>query len=313
MSRLNSRVLLLCVLIVSPFLSSCSGETTGKSLFDGERAYADLASLLEIGERVAGTAGSVKAQGFIKDSLKQSGVEVREFPFKALTPLGMREMNTIVGVIPGSREETIVLSNHYDTKYFPNFTFVGANDGGSTTAWMLEMARVLGARREGCTIWLCFFDGEEAFEKWSEIDSLYGSRELVSQLKKSGELKNIKALINVDMIGDCDLGVFQDPDAPKWLRDAVVGTAKELGYGKHFLPWGERVQDDHIPFRRAGVEAINLIDFRYGGNKDMHDRNWHTVHDTIENVCGDSLEVIGNVVFHALPRIEAHIIGTEEE
>ncbi len=311
MSRLFSR--LLSGLFIVALLPSCSAQDKLTSPFDGERAYTDLELLLRIGERVPGTRGSIKAQKFIRDGLKEAGVEVREFPFRALTPRGVLDMNTIVGIIPGSRSETVILSNHYDSKYFPDFTFVGANDGGSTTAWMLEMARVLGARREGCTVWLCFFDGEEAFEKWSDIDSLYGSRELVSELKRTGELENIKALINVDMIGDCDLGVFKDPDAPKWLRDAITRTAKELGYGDSFLPFGERIKDDHIPFRKVGIDAIDLIDFRYGGGRAMHDRNWHTVHDTIDNVCADSLKVIGDVVYRALPLIEEHITGTREK
>jgi glutaminyl-peptide cyclotransferase len=308
------RLFLTCFcLTLTPLLTSCSAQTSPKSSFDGERAYAELGELLALGERVPGTEGSLKAQGFIKSKLAEAGVEVREFPFEAFTPLGMREMNTIVGVIPGTRDEVIVLSNHYDTKYFPNFEFLGANDGGSTTAWMLEMARTLGPKREGATIWLCFFDGEEAFEKWTEIDSLYGSRELVKILKKSGEIEKIGALINVDMIGDCDLGVFQDPDAPKWLQRIVEQSANDLGHGKAFLPWGERVLDDHIPFRKAGVDAINLIDFRFGGGKPIHDRNWHTVRDTIDLVCADSLKVIGDVVFHAIPRIEARILETEDE
>ena len=313
MRLLPSRLLFLFGIVLLPLLSSCSADTAPPSQFQGERAYTELKGLLEIGTRVPGTEGSVQAQNFIKDSLEKSGVEIREFPFKALTPKGMRSMNTIVGVVKGTSDEIILLSNHYDSKYFLDFPFVGANDGGSTTAWMLEMARVLGASRDGCTVWLCFFDGEEAFDEWTEFDSLYGSREMVSSLKRSGELSRIKAQINVDMIGDCDLGVFQDPDAPKWLRDAVLGTARELGHGKKFLPWGERVQDDHIPFRRAGVDALNLIDFRYGGGKMDHNRNWHTVRDRIENVCADSLQVIGDVVLAALPKIDEYVLNAKEE
>jgi hypothetical protein len=164
MSGLVSRF--MSGLLVAALLPSCSAQDISKSPFDGERAYGDLVSFLEIGERVPGTEGSLKAQVFIKDGLRNAGVEVCEFPFEVFTPRGMLKMNTIVGVIQGSRSEVIILSNHYDSKYFRDFNFVGANDGGSTTVWMLEMARVLGPRREGYTVWLCFFDGEEAFEKW---------------------------------------------------------------------------------------------------------------------------------------------------
>ena len=313
MSSYKSCFALVCAAAFLLSLTSCKADEGAKSAFDGERAYADLGKLLEIGTRVPGSEGSIQAQGFIRDSLKGSGLEVRDFPFKAFTPRGVVEMNTLVGVVQGTRDEIILLSNHYDTKYFPDFTFIGANDGGSTTVWMLEMARVLGASREGCTVWLCFFDGEEAFEEWTEADSLYGSRELVSTLKQSGELGSVKAQINVDMIGDCDLSVFKDPEAPEWLVGAIMDSVKELEYSSKFLPWGERVLDDHIPFRKAGIDTINLIDFRYGGDRSMHSRNWHTVNDTIDNVCANSLQVIGDVIVHALPRIEAHIMSVGGE
>jgi Zn-dependent M28 family amino/carboxypeptidase len=271
-----------------------------------------LKSLLKIGPRVSGTAGSAAAQKFIIDKLVGAGLKIEEYGFKAITPLGIKEMKNIVGIVEGTEPGVIILSNHYDSKFFRDFEFVGANDGGSTTAWMLEMARVLGAKREGYTLWLTFFDGEEAFEEWSDTDSLYGSREMVSHLKSTGTLSDIKATINVDMIGDKKLGILRDTDAPQWLRKPIWDTAKQLGYGLHFLRESQVIEDDHLPFRRAGIPALNLIDFRYGGSSRDHDRNWHTPNDTVDKVSADSLEVVGAVILNALPVIDSTIKRMDE-
>jgi Zn-dependent M28 family amino/carboxypeptidase len=126
-------------------------------------------------------------------------------------------------------------------------------------------------------------------------------------LKSNGELDQIEALINVDMIGDCYLGVFRDAGAPDWLQGAVLNTATLIGYSNHFIPYGPDIQDDHIPFRKAGVPSLNLIDFRYGGSPLNHSRNWHTANDTIDRVCLESLQVLGDVLYRALPEIDLRI------
>jgi Zn-dependent M28 family amino/carboxypeptidase len=277
------------------------------SPFDGERAYTDLARIVAIGPRVPGTEGSAKVQTLIRDELKLAGLDVWEQTFTASTPLGPRSMTNLVGVVQGTQPGLILLTNHYDTKYFPEFVFVGANDGGSTTAWMLEMARTLGPQREGCTVWLCFLDGEEAFQTWTETDSLYGSRAFVRRLIETGEVAQVKAVVNVDMIGDCKLGIYKDPDAPEWLEEAVWAQAGRLGYDKAFLLTGRRIEDDHIPFRRAGLPALELIDFEYGGSAAAHQNTWHTSRDTLDKVCAGSLQAVGDVIYHALPVIESHV------
>lgn len=280
---------------------------TAASPVNGGRAFETLEELVGIGPRVPGTPGSVAAQEVIRRELKRAMLKVEEHGFKALTPLGQRDMKNIVGVVEGTKPGVIILSGHYDTKYLPEFEFVGANDSGSSTALLLDLARVYGASREGYTIWLCFFDGEEAFEEWSATDSLYGSREFVAKLQADGTLPRIKALVNIDMIGDCKLEINRDPDSPEWLKDAIWSCARELGYGSHFGYVAESIEDDHVPFRRAGVPAINLIDFRYGGGRYAHERNWHTSNDTLDKVCPESLKIVGDVLYHALPRIETYL------
>ena len=161
------------------------------SAFDASRAYTDLEAILAIGSRVAGTEGGVKTREYILQELEAAKIPTEVFPFDADTPLGSRKMANIVGTVEGTEPGVIILSNHYDTKYLPGIAFIGANDGGSTTAWMLEMARALGPKREGHTVWLTFFDGEEAFVKWTDTDSLYGSRHFVERLRSSGQLDQV--------------------------------------------------------------------------------------------------------------------------
>ncbi len=282
-----------------------------KSPFDGKRAFEDLRRIVALGPRIPGSEALAQERVLIRGELERSGLRVEEHAFDAKTPIGDLRMVNLVGVVEGTRPGIILLGNHYDTKYFKNIVFVGANDGGSTAAWMIEMARALGPKRTGYTVWLCFFDGEEAFGTWSATDSLYGSRAFVEHLRADGTFAQVKAMVNVDMIGDCFLGIKQDRDAPGWLTAAVWGAARDLGYTSCFLPFADSIEDDHVPFRRAGIPAMDIIDFSYGGGQIEHARNWHTAKDTLDRVCPDSLQVVGDVIYHALPKIDAHLDSTQ--
>ena len=277
---------------------------TGKSEFRGDRAFETLKKVVAIGPRPPGSPEAETLRQLIRSEVEAAGLEVRVIPFEADTPLGKRSMANLVAIVKGSQDGIIALSNHYDTKYFEEFRFVGANDGGSTAAWMIEMARALGPMRDGRTVWLIWFDGEEALRDWSSTDSLYGSREMVRHMRKTKELADLHALINVDMIGDCYLGIFRDAGAPSWLSNAIWKVAAELGHGRHFLAESRIIEDDHMPFRLAGKRAINLIDYEYGGSQLEHSNTWHTANDTIERVCPASLQAVGDVIYHALPAIE---------
>lgn len=276
-----------------------------QSPFDMGRAWACLERVVAFGPRPAGSEELEALRGYLRNELAAAGFTVREQAFIAETPAGAKRMANLVAESKGDRDGLIVLTNHYDTKHFSDFDFAGANDGGSTTAWMLEMARTLGPSRRGATVWLVWLDGEEAWEKWGPGDSLYGSRAFVRHLRETGELEKIGALVNLDMIGDAYLGIHRDPDAPRWLLNSVWGTAMRLGYGRHFLDAAKRVQDDHLPFREAGIPALEVIDFSYGGSMAAHQRNWHTSGDTLDKVRAESLKAVGDVLYHSLTAIEA--------
>jgi Zn-dependent M28 family amino/carboxypeptidase len=200
-------------------------------------------------------------------------------------------------VLPGRRRDVILLGGHYDTKWFEDFRFVGANDGGSSTALLLEVARVLAARPREYTYWVVWFDGEEARGSWTDRDSLYGSRELAAALRRERRLP--RAVIVVDMIGDRDLTVRRGTSSSGWLTDLVWASAARRGHGAHFLPHAMAVADDHAPFLAAGVPATLLIDFDYPP--------WHTADDTLDKVSARSLGIVGDVLLDALPAVERHL------
>jgi Zn-dependent M28 family amino/carboxypeptidase len=206
-------------------------------------------------------------------------------------------MANIVAVLPGRRPDVIMLGGHYDTKQFKEFRFVGANDAGSSTALLIELARRLAAAPRDYTYWLVWFDGEEAFVAWSEPDSLYGSRRLAADLARARQLP--RAMILVDMIGDRDLAIRREAHSTTWLTAIIWEAAARLGYGRHFLRDTIPVEDDHVPFLRAGVPAALLIDFDFPA--------WHTAADTLDTVSAQSLTVVGEVLLEALPSVEHYL------
>jgi Zn-dependent M28 family amino/carboxypeptidase len=206
-------------------------------------------------------------------------------------------MANVIAVVPGRRPDVILLGGHYDTKSFKEFRFVGANDGGSSAALLLELARRLAAAPGEYTYWLVWFDGEEARASWTATDSLYGSRRLAAELAQARRLP--RAMILVDMIGDRNLGILRDTYSTRWLVDIVWATAARLGHGRHFLGTEMGVEDDHAPFLNAGVPAVLLIDFDYPP--------WHTADDTLDKVSAQSLAIVGDTVLEALPSVEHYL------
>jgi len=266
--------------------------------FSGERALAHVRALVSLGPRPAGSAGIQRARAYILKQLRRARLDVEEISFTASTPRGRVPMANLVAKIPGKRREIIVLAGHYDT--LPAEGFLGANDAGSSMGLLLELARVLAARENELTLWVVFFDGEEAIHRWGPRDGLYGSRYLSNYWQRLGVLPQIRALLLVDMIGDRDLKLRRDPNSTPWLVDLIWAVAHELGYGAHFADAPLAIEDDHIPFVRAGVPAVDLIDFEYGPNN----RYWHTPEDTLDKLSARSLDIIGKVVLETVRRLE---------
>jgi glutaminyl-peptide cyclotransferase len=281
----------------------------GAVAFDGERAMEHVKKQVEIGPRIPGSPELAKTREYIIGALKSSGLAMTTDEFSASTPLGEKKMVNITAEIPGESKEVIIISSHYDTKYFKNMKFVGADDPGSSVGTLLEIGRVLGANQQKpkLTYWLVFFDGEEAFcEGWDDCgkpgapDNTYGSRRYVSQLRNNNELARVRALILLDLMGHKDLELGRDTMSTRWLQDIIWRTGKEMGHGKYFVDRPEGVGgDDHEPFLRAGVPAVDIIHLGY--------RYWHRAEDTLDKISPQSMKIVGETVLASLPRVEQYI------
>lgn len=268
-------------------------ERTGG--FDGQRAYAHVEQLVRIGPRPPASDGIRRAQAYIRSQLESFGCAVEEDNFTAQTPMGSVSMKNIVAKAAGSSPSVVLMLTHYDTANIPNF--VGANDGGSSTGVMLEMARQVCRRKNALTFWIAFLDGEEAFREWSDTDSVYGSRQMAAKLAVSGELKRVKAVILADLVGYRNLRFKRESNSAKWLVDMVWSTAARLGYEEQFTQAESGVADDHMPFVRRGVAAVDIIQL------DDYP-HWHTAEDTLDKISPRALAIVGHVILEVLPRLE---------
>lgn len=273
--------------------------------FSGDRAFADLKHLADFGPRPSGSKALSDARQWMIGQIERTGLHVEEDSFVASTPAGSVPMTNLLVKIPGVSSQVVIVAGHYDTKRFDKFQFVGANDGASSAAFLLEMARVLAHRKNKLTIWLVFFDGEEAIEQWTATDSLYGSRHLAEKLTASGDLGRIAAMILVDMIGDAKLDIYRDANSTSWLNDVVFSTARRLGYNKNFINEKQAYEDDHLPWVNAGVAAVDLL-----GNvgpvspSASFGSYWHTAKDTADKCSPASLAIVGRVVLASLEELE---------
>ncbi|HEY4364178.1 MAG TPA: M28 family peptidase [Bryobacteraceae bacterium] len=265
-------------------------------VFSGTAAFEFAKQAVNFGPRPAGSDANHKLQAYILKQAAVRGAQVTEDPFTARTPRGNIAMKNILVKFPGTSGRAIAITGHFDTKDLPGVRFVGANDGASSTAVLLELAKVLEGQPRVDDVYLVFFDGEEAFGDWSDTDSIYGSKHLAERWRADGTLKRLKALINVDMIGDKDLDIMEDANSDIGLRRLVGKVAADLGYKRNFsAPLGP-MEDDHLPFVRAGVPSLDVIDFDYAP--------WHKDSDTIDKIGPRSLEIVGNVMVEMIRRLE---------
>jgi len=269
--------------------------------FNGARAMDYARKAVAFGPRPPGSPALSNLRAYILAQLKLvHGCQTTEDSFTAHTPAGAMAMVNIIARFPGRSGRAVVLTGHYDTKKMAGMRFVGADDGGSSTAFLLEMAATLDGMPHEDDIDLVWFDGEEAFGQWSETDSLYGSRHLAERWTTDGTLSRIKALINVDMIGGKDLHVMNEEKSSLALRKLIWSTAEHLGYGKYFDKTGGSTDDDHMPFVKMGVDAVDLIDF--DTSKKTY---WHKPEDTLDKLSTHSFEVLGAVLTEVLKQLAA--------
>jgi Zn-dependent M28 family amino/carboxypeptidase len=236
------------------------------------------------------------------------GDQVEHDIFTADTPEGKFPVHNIIAKYPGTKDGIIVIASHYDTNYpLRNTSYVGANDGGSSSALLLEIAnRLRGKPRDGYSVWLVWDDAEEAMKPDGsgglpkvmpfEDDSLYGITHVAEEWQGDGTLKKIKAFLLADMVGDADLNIDRDLNSTPWLEDVIGEAAKRLGYQSHFFGRKNEVGDDHVPFVKRGVPAADLIDFTYGYN----DVFWHTTQDTVDKLSPKSLQIVGSVMLETV-------------
>ena len=263
--------------------------------FSGDKALALVQRLVDFGPRPSGSDAIEKSRAYIKQELKSSGWNVTAQEFTDDTPRGrVRFVNLIARFGAATKaNDLFLLCSHYDTKIFDTFRFVGANDGGSSTGLLLELARVLGQQpRLAEKIELVFFDGEEAFENFSDTDGIYGSRHFAHELVQNGSAKSFGGGILFDMVGDRSLDITLPPNSPTKIARDIFASADALKLRNHFTYFDQDVTDDHTPLNAIGIPVVDMIDFHYAP--------WHTADDTIDKLSPQSLQIVGSVALYYL-------------
>jgi hypothetical protein len=262
--------------------------------FDGERAFAGLRAQVALGPRPSGSAANRRLARMLARELDRAGVrDVRT----------QRPVANVVGSIPGREPGWVVLGAHYDTKDLPGF--VGANDGASGVAVVLELARVLPRPLPGPSVAIALFDGEEARgDRDFEADGLRGSRQYVDYATAGGRqgappATAIEAMVLLDMVGDCDLAIPREEGSDPGLYEELAAADPDLFDGTTAA-----IADDHVPFLEAGIPAVDVIDFEFGPGPPPGEL-WHTSGDDLDAVCPASLDAVGEAVLEALPRLGA--------
>jgi Zn-dependent M28 family amino/carboxypeptidase len=266
----------------------------------GEKALEHVKAQVSFGPRPPGSPQLQKCREYITRQLRGFGYQVEDDAFVAQTPYGPIQMHNLIARKGSNGNGVIALATHYDTKLMEGKNFVGANDGGSSTGLVLELARVLADKKDDPAYWFLFLDGEEAFIEWSTFDSTYGSRHLAHRWKDDGTASKIHALILLDMIGDKDLNICYDTTSTKRLMDLAFNTANRIGMQSMLSKTRGPTSDDHVPFLDVGIPSVDIIDFDYGPGNSY----WHTPQDALDKISAQSLENIGKLIMAMLPELQ---------
>jgi glutaminyl-peptide cyclotransferase len=295
----------VCGLVIAAILLiGCDRETQSQRAdrkkiwddFSGEKALAHVQAMVDFGPRPPGSEAIEKTRVYLTTQLEQAGWKVQRQAFSDDTPRGKVEFVNLIATHGANPSPAFLVCSHYDTKTFDTARFVGANDGGSSTGVLVELARVLGGNPDlARKIELVFFDGEEAYEAFTDTDGLFGSRYFAADLVAQDKVKGFRGGLLLDMVGDKSLTITLPPDSPPDLARDIFAAADALKLREHFTYFDRDITDDHTPLNEAGIPAIDLIDFDYPP--------WHTPNDTIDKLSGDSLRITGAVAAYYLSEL----------
>ncbi len=288
-------ILALAYLLVA---GSCAKPPSKQiwTLFSGEKALDHVQELVDLGPRPPGSDAIVRARAYIEEQLESFGWTISEQAFSDQTPRGEIKFVNLIARFGRSPKPVFLLCSHYDTKIFDAFKFVGANDSGSSTGLLLEMARVLSMEPSLAEkMELVFFDGEEAVENFSQTDGIYGSRHFARQLVQNGAVKSFQGGLLFDMVGDSSLDVTLPPNSPAKITAGIFAAADALKMRNHFTYFDQDITDDHSPLNAVGIPVVDLIDFHYPP--------WHTAEDTIDKLSAQSLQIVGSVAAYYLSEL----------
>ena len=284
-------------------LPAVSAEALDPASFDATNAFREVKRFVGLGSKDSGTPGAANAAFYLQSRLRAMGAEAEIDEFVDESPKGAIKFRNVIGRIPGPGDGVIILGGHYDTKSGMKKGFEGANDGGSSTGILLELARLTTeACRAGAitrTVMIVFFDGEECMVHYGPQDGLHGSRHMANRLLKESRARDVKAVIVLDMVGDRDLTVTLPMNSTPFLVSSLFDAAHAENTRGRFSLYPFEVGDDHDPFLKAGIPAIDILDFRYGSARDLNDY-WHTEEDRMDKISADSLGVVGRVTLRML-------------
>jgi len=288
------------LMIIALTLCSCAQSARSISSFSGERAMEHVRAQVAFGPRPPGSPELQQCREYIISQMKSFGYEIEEDAFIAETPYGPIRMVNLIAYKKTTDKNFIAFATHYDTKLMKGKNFVGANDAGSSTGVVIELARVLAERDDQFAYRFLFLDGEEAFVEWSAFDSTYGSRHLAKKWKAEGVVPKVRALLLLDMIGDKDLELWYETHSTKTLMDMVWSTAEQTGMGSILSRFRGAIEDDHLPFLDVGIPSVDIIDLNYGPDNAFH----HTDDDTLDKISVESMEKVGRLVLSMLPQLK---------
>lgn len=300
-------LLLLCGLMLSLTLGCSPSADVAKDIpaFDGDKAFDLLKKQVDMGPRYPGVAGHVACSDFIVAQLKPYADEVTVQEFRQTVAGRDLDLRNVIAKFNKDAKQWIILAAHWDTRPFADMEvtaskrakpILGANDGASGVAVLLELARLFAQRQPKVGVMMVFFDGEDYTPNPPTAEDMFlGSKYFASSLDRKTKAQ-VKYGILLDMIGDKNLDIHEEAQsveaAPEVVRN-VWDTAESLGYGKSFIASRKySISDDHIPLIRAGIKCIDVIDFNYG--------SWHTLDDTVDKCSAESLKTVGEVIAHVV-------------